>query len=557
MAGNMIVIGSKFKPFSYDDMIKPIQVADAEHKALEGEMTELSSRAGVFDKLANEQTDPEAYAMYKKYSEDLSMQAESLAKSGLNPDSRNAISKMRQRYSQEITPIENAYKRRDELTKEQRSALLKDPTLLISQEASTLSLDDLIKNPNLSYQSYSGNMLTQQAAQQAAALAKFQQEQPRKWNSILGGQYWEAQEKKGYTPQQILAAAADDPSAPKELRKIANDVYSASGIDSWGNDVIKQRAKEAIGRGLYSAMETTEYKNLSNKQWDLAAQERRAAKKSSKEKRPGTVDRTSYFFEKTRQRIPQVLNEDGKLKENPNTWGASSKYNMLDIIFKDGKFTEPKEDSNPYNAKPKQARSYYNEINEILRENGFSQAAINSMNKETIEQNLKDIMEGNANDAIGRDLYRYSLDDNASSHLVEKLKGRGLKLEEIKSMKDGVPKYGGKTDIDLEKNETVDIMYDPKLNSFIVQQQGKYYKLPKGMISNDSYRYATILSKQMSDYQNNLKVLEDKLEKTGTLSEREKEAYNILRENLVAADSELGAIGREYLDYVGTQNINK
>ena len=30
MAGNMIVIGSKFKPFSYDEMIKPIQVADAE-----------------------------------------------------------------------------------------------------------------------------------------------------------------------------------------------------------------------------------------------------------------------------------------------------------------------------------------------------------------------------------------------------------------------------------------------------------------------------------------------------------------------------------------------
>ena len=83
----------------------------------------------------------------------------------------------------------------------------------MSQAASTLSLDDLIKNPNLSYQAYSGNMLTQQAAQAARELAKYQQEKPREWRKILGGQYFESMMNRGYTPEQVIMAAMDDPNA--------------------------------------------------------------------------------------------------------------------------------------------------------------------------------------------------------------------------------------------------------------------------------------------------------------------------------------------------------
>lgn len=321
MAGNMIVIGSKFKPFSYDEMIKPIQVADAEHKALEGEMGELSTRAGVFEKLANEQTDPEAYAMYKQYSTDLASQAESLAKSGLTPDSRTALSKMRQRYSQEITPIEQAYKRRDELTKEQREAMLKDPTLMMSQAASTLSLDDLIKNPNLSYQAYSGNMLTQQAAQAARELAKYQQEKPREWRKILGGQYFESMMNRGYTPEQVIMAAMDDPNAPKELKKIADDVYASSGIDTWGDDITKQRAKEFIGRGLYSAIGDTQYQQVQNQEYldPLQRAKLAAAQGDNSNPRLGyrPVPRTTVKDAETTQ-LQDEISFLQQVKENPD-----------------------------------------------------------------------------------------------------------------------------------------------------------------------------------------------------------------------------------------------
>lgn len=79
--------------------------------------------------MANEQTDPEAYRMYKTYSDDLEARAEDLMRNGLNSTSRRGMLNMRARYSKEIVPIETAYKRREELAAEQRKALAANPTL--------------------------------------------------------------------------------------------------------------------------------------------------------------------------------------------------------------------------------------------------------------------------------------------------------------------------------------------------------------------------------------------------------------------------------------------
>lgn len=69
---------------------------------------------------------------------------------------------MKRRYSSEIVPIEQAYKRRQELVDEQRKLQAQDSTLLFDRPASTLSLDELISNPALSPQSYSGALLSKQ-----------------------------------------------------------------------------------------------------------------------------------------------------------------------------------------------------------------------------------------------------------------------------------------------------------------------------------------------------------------------------------------------------------
>ena len=97
MAANYIVINSKFKPFSYAEMLQPVQMATLAHQEVENEYAELATKANVWDEMANEQTDPYAYKMYKTYSNDLEEQAGQLAREGLTPASRQNMLRMKQR----------------------------------------------------------------------------------------------------------------------------------------------------------------------------------------------------------------------------------------------------------------------------------------------------------------------------------------------------------------------------------------------------------------------------------------------------------------------------
>lgn len=285
MANFNFVSGAKFRPFSYQEMLQPLQAYTNEYNTIQEGMGELSTKAGVFERLANEQTDPQAYAMYKQYSNDLAKQAESLAKQGLTPASRQGLIDMKRRYSSEIVPIEQAYKRRQELVDEQRKLQAQDSTLLFDRPASTLSLDELISNPALSPQSYSGALLSKQVGTAAQNLAKNVREDKRKWEDILGKQYYETIMQRGFKPDEILQAVQNNPKASPILQGIVEDAVGSSGIRNWGDENILNRAYDYARQGLWNAVGETQYQTLSNKAYDYAMQERlvQARKKGTKE----------------------------------------------------------------------------------------------------------------------------------------------------------------------------------------------------------------------------------------------------------------------------------
>lgn len=267
MANYQFISNAKFRPFSYQEMIQPLQAYTNEYNVIEEGIGELGAQADMFSQLANEQTDPKAYAMYKQYSDDLTRQAESLAKQGLTPASRQGLIDMKRRYSSDIVPIQTAFNRRQQLVDEQRKALQQDSTLLFDRPASTLSLDELMENPALSPQSYSGAIIAKQVGTAAQNLARDMKSNPRKWNSILQGQYFETMMQKGYTPEQVLLAAANDPKAPKELRNIVEDAVGSSGIASWGDETALNRAYEYARQGLWSAIGDTQYQQLQDRSY--------------------------------------------------------------------------------------------------------------------------------------------------------------------------------------------------------------------------------------------------------------------------------------------------
>ena len=273
MANYSLVINSQFKPFSYQEMLAPTLMATQAHQELENQYGELATKASVWEEMANEQTDPYAYKMYKTYANDLEEQAGQLAREGLNAASRRDMLNMRARYSKEITPIEQAYTARQKQAEQQQQALLQDPTLMLSRRAATTSLDDYIRNPQLSYESYSGKLITAQVASAASALAKEMQEKPRKWRNILGNSYYETMMQKGFSSQAVLQAIQDNPNAAPQLTRIVEDAISSSGVRNWGDQATIARAIDYAKQGLWSAVGETQYQTLDNWRAKMAAQE--------------------------------------------------------------------------------------------------------------------------------------------------------------------------------------------------------------------------------------------------------------------------------------------
>lgn len=292
MANYSLILDTKFKPFSYQEMLAPVAAATQAHQALEDAYGELSAQAKTWGQYANEQTDPETYKMYKTYADDLEMQAEQLMRQGLTPSSRREMLNLRARYGEEIAPIETAYKRREALAAEQRKLYGADKTLRFERDASTMSLDDFIKNPSLDYgESYSGALLTSQVSNAVAAYQRALTD-PGKLQSLGLPFQYERYLQEGATPEQVLAAMKEDAQqgdseAVNFLRGVVDQALASSGVADWADDNTLNEFRAFANQGLYNAIGTTKVQNYTDSysmQDSLArAAETRAASRAKKE----------------------------------------------------------------------------------------------------------------------------------------------------------------------------------------------------------------------------------------------------------------------------------
>lgn len=274
-----VITNSKFKPFSYAELIQPIQLAEVAHQAVEDQYNELSTKANVWENIANEQDSPYTYNMYKTYADDLKYQADQLATSGLTPASRQGLNNMRTRYSQQIVPIEQGHAAKVRDIEAQKQAKLKDNTLMFDREAAFTNLDDYVRNPNLSYTAYSGQTLASQTSQMARNLAKELKEYKKGkpidayTNTFLT--------KYNVSSDDVLYAIEhpNDKRSNKALRAIMDAAVNASPIPSWGDMDTLDRAYQYAGMGLWDAIGEERVTPIENYGARLAA--RQAAGSSS------------------------------------------------------------------------------------------------------------------------------------------------------------------------------------------------------------------------------------------------------------------------------------
>ena len=274
MANYNLVVNSTFQPFSFERYIQPYKIYGEAYKEIENAFEDLTTKASVWEGMANEQTDPETYALYKKYADDLKSQADLLATQGLSHSSRKALLDMKGRYSKEIIPIEEAYTTKQKLIKEQRDALLKDNTLIFDKDYSTISLDEIMKNPNASYTPLSGKDIATRTAAMAKEAGAAILSDPE-YTEVFNSQYVQQKIMQGYDMGQILAAAQRDPNAPAALLGIVDNIKQQVGYDNL--DATSQaKIDKYINEGLTAAAGAPKVDIVANRAY-MTPQERERA----------------------------------------------------------------------------------------------------------------------------------------------------------------------------------------------------------------------------------------------------------------------------------------
>lgn len=263
MRSRSLIINSKFKPFSYQEMLHPVLLADTAHKELETSLGELSTKAGAWENIADQDREALAYNMYTGYMDNLSKEIEGLSKQGLTPTSRQNLNRMRERYSKEILPIENAYNTRLEQAKMQQQEIGRDQTIRYNRNAATTSLDDYIRDPMLSYRGVSGNILAGQVAMGAEALAKEIRENPNKFKNVMDNQYIEIVQKYGFSADEVDAAIQGRGDANPLLTNVVNKVMDSAGLDDFTPEA-RNELRALSSQGLYRAIGTDKTQYMQN-----------------------------------------------------------------------------------------------------------------------------------------------------------------------------------------------------------------------------------------------------------------------------------------------------
>lgn len=264
---------SNFKPYSFDEMLKPFTIYKDEYEKQEKVLNDLSSEANKVKAMANEQTDPEAYAMYKKYADDLEEQANAFSK-GLNAQVRQNIQNLYKRYNSEITPIENAYTIRMNLAKEQREARNRDQSLLFDIDASDMKLDDLIKNPNQQYKSYSMEDIRKNVFQEAQALSKELLTNPEIRKVMGEGQYYQIKTQNGFKNEDVTKAIQqyitdENLNANPALITLLDKNFEQ--FKNLSNDK-KDLALRYIAPALYAAVGSNDFQYERNYDWQPSSE---------------------------------------------------------------------------------------------------------------------------------------------------------------------------------------------------------------------------------------------------------------------------------------------
>lgn len=247
-----LVINSQFRPFTYDEMVKPLVQYKEAYDKVEQDYSDLATQTEMWKDIVNQTNSPEAYAMYKGYSDQLNSIVEDFSK-GMTLKNRSALLGMKRDYARNITPIARA----SEAMNAANELRVKAGPDAIFEVGEYNSLDQFLhgKTANNRYQSREA-LTKKTAAMTEAAMAEALKDPGFK--KEMGDQFWMITQHTGGSYDELMEAMKlgmmDNPIAQNRFSQIRQEVAKNSGIQNY--DAAGQQAiMEAINTGLYAGLD--------------------------------------------------------------------------------------------------------------------------------------------------------------------------------------------------------------------------------------------------------------------------------------------------------------
>lgn len=262
-----IIVDSTFNPFNLNDLLAPIDRYNEAYDKLEAEYSDLVTQTEAWKDIANRENSPEAYAMYKSYSDQLNAIVDDFSQ-GMNPRNRRQLLGMKRRYASDIIPIARASEAM------QAANALRDQASpdAIFEEGRYTSLDRFLHGQTANNKFESRKDIVARTAALAQSTAQSILEDPIIRNS-MSPQFLEVIQKRGLgSLEELQAAIAGNPAAANRFAQIRNQMIDQVGgldrFDAQGRAAIEG----AINEGLYAGLNNYQTSLQQNSEYMTKAQ---------------------------------------------------------------------------------------------------------------------------------------------------------------------------------------------------------------------------------------------------------------------------------------------
>lgn len=283
MANNYGTYQAEFKPYSFDELIKPVLMADQEHKLIEAGLGEIDAKRALVEGDLDSERDVIASQRHEDYLNSLLESSSTLAHEGIRGLNRKNLMDLRTAYASQIVPIEKAVQARHALAQMENQKAAQDDSTIFTRRAQDISVDEFLANPHLNPQSVSGRNLHAESAQAFSHLSKRLRAEGFSQAQVEG--YLRLYKSRGRTEKEALDAMLGQ-GAGDEFQAIFNNIAQSYGIDQWEEGAAKNKAMDNIYRGALASIGTDDTNYMGDRVWEQEQINKRQTAPRSGEEEP-------------------------------------------------------------------------------------------------------------------------------------------------------------------------------------------------------------------------------------------------------------------------------